>query len=146
VDDAQLFARLAERGPVPYPGNWLDAPFPDTRVGNRTYAVIARDDGLSSIAVDRADGRVWLLSEDGEETGLVNSTVEALIACSLAYGRASDEVEEMEPEDQDDDMSAGDDFTDALVAEFRRIDTSAVAGENAFWSIAAEELGYALPS
>ncbi|MFD9735334.1 SUKH-4 family immunity protein [Umezawaea sp. NPDC059074] len=147
MDDSSLFALLARRGPVPYPGTWLGVPFADLRFADRLGAEVARDEGLSSIVVDRVDGRVWLVPADGGVPLLVNSDVESLVACSVVYGRASDEVEEAdEPEEEpDDEMAAGDAFAEALVVEFRGIDAVAVDGENAFWSVAAEELGYAYP-
>nr|WP_243745340.1 SUKH-4 family immunity protein [Streptomyces hainanensis] len=135
MDDRRIADALEQREPVPYPGTWLPAPFPE-RSG---HAVIAQDPGLSALAVDRATGHVRLLAEDGgAPPELVNSTVRALVDCSRAYAEAA--AREIDADDED----AGDALTDALLERFRAIDPAAVDRENAFWSVAAEELGYGI--
>ncbi|MDT0269995.1 SUKH-4 family immunity protein [Streptomyces sp. DSM 44915] len=60
-----------------------------------------------------------------------------------------DHTTEQEADDDDADEAgelAADALTDELLARFEEIDPAAVADENSFWSIAAEELGYALPA
>jgi hypothetical protein len=174
MDDRTLHELLSRRGPVPYPGQWLSAPFTDRNADGRILAVIAEDPGLSLLGVDRADGTVLLLDDTGSSA--FNTDAEALVACSLVYGEAvleaagldldapadsldgddddSDDVgghdetgEDGDEDDEADDSGAatvGDLLTDALIERFRGIDPVAVAEENSFWSIAAEELGYGL--
>ncbi|PRY44511.1 SUKH-4 family immunity protein [Umezawaea tangerina] len=151
MDDAQLLALLSQRGTVPYPGTWSTAPLP--LLPHHNCTVIARDDGISTLAVDRQTGHVHLYMDDDTEPHLVNSDIPSLIACSLVYERASAEVDAMEdrddyPDDDDDDedvMARADAFTEALMAELRSIDAPAVTDPESLWSTAAEELGYAIP-
>ncbi|MFD0555835.1 SUKH-4 family immunity protein [Stackebrandtia endophytica] len=163
--DEEIFEQLSQHSAVPYPGTWLAAPFEDRHVGDRVFAVVATDPGLSTIGVDRASGEPWLLPEN-DEPSLINSSLEALVACSQVYARAAEEAARREAagfsdddddagvdddaaedpeEDGEDDFDAGDEFTDTLIARFATIDEPAVSDENAFWPVAAEELGYTLP-
>ncbi|MDT0321108.1 SUKH-4 family immunity protein [Streptomyces millisiae] len=139
MDDTRITEALVGRERVPYPGSWLTAPFVERAVGGRTYAVVADDPGLSALAVDRATGQVWLLA-DGDEVELVNSSLRALVACSRAYAEAALDAAHLDDEDED----AGDELTDALLARLAALDEVATDDENAFWSVAAEELGYGI--
>lgn len=139
MDDTRITEALVGRARVPYPGGWLPAPFAERTVGGRTYAVVADDPGLSALAVDRATGQLWLLAED-DEAELVNSSLQALVACSRAYAEAVLDAAHLDDEDED----AGDELTDALLARLAALDEAATDDENAFWSVAAEELGYGI--
>jgi hypothetical protein len=150
MDDETLADALARRSPVPYPGRWLSPPFQERIVGDRILALVAVDDGLSAIGVSRSDGAVWLLPDDGEP-GLVNTTIDALVACSVAYAEAAAEAARLAAEgfsdgDPDEAEDRGDELTDAVLDRFARIDPAGVADENSLWSVAAEELGYTIPS
>ncbi|MEU6249051.1 SUKH-4 family immunity protein [Glycomyces sp. NPDC047010] len=130
---------------LPYPGQWQDAPLPQSRVGGRDFDLLAVDPGLSAVGVDRADGSVWLLPEGGEPSP-VNASREAFDACAAIYKEAAAEAERLAANGfSDDEEDPGDAFTDALLERFAAVDETAVADENGFWSVAAEELGYALP-
>ncbi|WP_258036975.1 MULTISPECIES: hypothetical protein [unclassified Streptomyces] len=88
MDDVTLTELLDQRGAFPYPGTWLAAPFVSREIGGRKLAVVARDDGLSMIGVDRSDGGVWGVPEGGDPR-LINTGLAELVACSQAYGEAS---------------------------------------------------------
>ncbi|MGW5312202.1 SUKH-4 family immunity protein [Nocardia thailandica] len=149
MTDSTLAAALNGLGTVPYPGEWPAPPFGERRCGDRLLAVIADDPGISVLGVDRADGSVWILPAGGA-ADLVNTGVDALVACSIVYAAARAEAEAMENTfdddgDPDDEHDRGEEFADALIARFRAVDPAAVAHENTLWSVAAEELGYAIP-
>ncbi|MFF8915433.1 SUKH-4 family immunity protein [Streptomyces sp. NPDC015032] len=113
------------------------------------YAVVALDPGLSALGVRRTDGSLWGLPEDGVPH-LVNSSPEALVAFTRAYERAAAEAAAYEGPESDSDEAedlaeqAADALTDALMERFGALDAAAVADENSFWCIAAEELGYSM--
>ncbi|MFB7475097.1 hypothetical protein [Kitasatospora sp. NPDC056184] len=80
----------------------------------------------------------------------MNSGGAAFVVCTRAYAAAAtgaaaydgpgdDLDEEAAPEA---DEEAADAFTERLVERFGDLDAAAVGDENAFWGVAAEELGY----
>jgi len=111
--------------------------------------LVALDPGLSALGVRRADGSLWGLPEDGIPH-LVNSSAAVFVAFNRAYEEAAAEANAYEGPDNDSDAAedlaeeAADAHTEALVERFEAIDAAAVAGENSFWRVAAEELGYAM--
>ncbi|MFB9662741.1 SUKH-4 family immunity protein [Glycomyces mayteni] len=130
---------------LPYPGQWQTPPLPQACTGGRDFDLLAVDPGLSAIGLDRADGTVWLLPEGGEPSP-VNASREAFDACAAIYEEAAAEAERLAAAGfSDDEEDPGDAFTDALLERLAAADATAVADENGFWSVAAEELGYALP-
>ncbi|MEU5871259.1 SUKH-4 family immunity protein [Glycomyces sp. NPDC047369] len=134
---------------LPYPGAVQAEPLPRASVGGREFDLIAVDPGLSAIGADRADGSVWLLPEGGDPVP-VNASRAQFDACAAIYAEAAAEVERLTAEgfgdDEDDEEDPGDAFTEALLERFAAVDPVAVADENGLWSVAAEELGYALPA
>ncbi|MFF2012955.1 SUKH-4 family immunity protein [Streptomyces sp. NPDC058195] len=146
MDDMTLASLLAGCTGSPYPGGWQDAPFVERMVDGVPYALVALDPGLSALGVRRPDGSLWGLPEDGTPH-LVNSTTAAFIAFTRAYAEVSAEVDACEgpaQESEDAAEEAADALSEALVARFKGIDAAAVADENSFWCVAAEELGYAM--
>ncbi|GAA1693839.1 hypothetical protein GCM10009830_47050 [Glycomyces endophyticus] len=144
MTDQQIARDLADRADTPYPGEWQEPPFREHRAGDRVYALVASDPGLSDIGVDRAGGGVWLLPE-GDAPALVNTSAAAFTACSKVYAESAAEVERVEAEDPDEDEDRGDAFTEMVLERLAAIDPAAVEDENGFWPVAAEELGYAMP-
>lgn len=122
-------------------------PFAERTVDGVRYAVVALDPGLSALGVRRTDGSVWGLPEDGAPH-LVNSSVAAFVACSRAHTEAAAEAAGYDGagDDGDEDAAerAADALTEALLERFAALDAPAVADENAFWCVAAEELGYGM--
>jgi hypothetical protein len=151
VDDARLAEQLAGRAACPYPGTWQQPPYAERAVDGVRYALVAVDPGLSALGVRRDDGSLWGLP-DGAEPHLVNSGVPAFVAFTGLYAAAAAEAEAYEgPDDEDDEAGedvaaedAADALTEELTARFREVDAPAVADENAFWCVAAEELGYSM--
>ncbi|MFJ3640212.1 SUKH-4 family immunity protein [Streptomyces sp. NPDC090108] len=151
MNDTEAAALLAGCADSPYPGVWQDSPFTERAVGGARYALVAVDPGLSALAVRRDDGSLWCLPEDGDPRW-VNSGVEAFAAFHHAYGEAATEAAAFEGADDgtaDDEAlelaeQAADALTEALLDRFRALDPDAVADENSFWHIAAEELGYGM--
>ncbi|MFI9627356.1 SUKH-4 family immunity protein [Streptomyces sp. NPDC052042] len=151
MNDAELASLLAGCVRCPYPGAWLDSPFTERTVDGTRYALVAADPGLSALGVRRADGSLWGLPEDGGPH-LVNSSVEAFVAFNRAYEEAAADAAAYEgPGDGLDDAEAvdlaeeaADALTEALVERFGALDAEAVADENSFWCVAAEELGYGM--
>ncbi|MFE6985843.1 SUKH-4 family immunity protein [Streptomyces griseus] len=149
MNDSEVALLLAGCARCPYPGVWQDSPFTERVVDGARYAVVAVDPGLSVLALRRDDGSLWGLPEDGV-SHLVNSSAEAFVAFSRAYEEAAAEVEAYEgpDDDLDDDedlaLQAADALTEALLERFERLDAEAVADENSFWHVAAEELGYGM--
>ncbi|MFB6819168.1 SUKH-4 family immunity protein [Streptomyces sp. NPDC056347] len=149
MDDMTLASLLAGCADGPYPGSWQAAPFTEHTVDGVLYALVALDPGLSALGVRRTDGSLWGLPED-DTPHLVNSSAAAFIACSRAYARAAAEAEAYtapDPESEDlEDIAeaAADALSEALLARFEAVDAAAVADENSFWCVAAEELGYAM--
>ncbi|MGY4744482.1 SUKH-4 family immunity protein [Streptomyces sp. ATMOS53] len=151
MNDAELASLLAECARCPYPGAWQDSPFTERTVDGARYALVAVDPGLSALGVRRDDGSLWDVPEDGVPR-LVNSSVEAFVAFNRAYEEAAAEADAYEgPSDDLDDAEivdvaerAADALTEALLDRFRAVDAEAVADENSFWHIGAEELGYGM--
>ncbi|MGX2997587.1 SUKH-4 family immunity protein [Streptomyces sp. JNUCC 64] len=147
MDDTALAALLAGRAPHPYPGVWQEPPFAEREADGARYALVALDPGLSALGVRRSDGSVWGLPDDGEPFRL-NSGAAAFVAFTRAYGEAAAEAEAYEAPDSDPDGDeaerAADALTEALLERFAAIDAEAVADENAFWCVVAEELGYGM--
>jgi hypothetical protein len=144
MDDAALVALFAGSAGCPYPGEWQAAPLAERSVDGVAHAIVALDLGISALGVRRDDGSLWILPDD-DEPDLVNISVEAFVAFTHEYAKADAEAEAYEEgDDADASEQAADRFTDAVLARFREIDPAAVAHENSFWSIAAEELGYGI--
>ncbi|MFE7426580.1 SUKH-4 family immunity protein [Streptomyces sp. NPDC014735] len=151
MNDAELASLLAGCARCPYPGAWQDSPFTERTVDGARYALVAVDPGLSALGVRRDDGSLWGLPEDGVPY-LVNSGVEAFVAFNRAYEEAAAEAAAYEgPGDGPDEAEAvdlaeeaADALTEALVERFGALDAEAVADENSFWCVAAEELGYGM--
>ncbi|MEU2632463.1 SUKH-4 family immunity protein [Kitasatospora sp. NPDC007106] len=151
MNDAQLAALLTGCAEAPYPGTWQDAPFAERTVEGVRYALVAVDPGVSALGMRREDGSLWLLP--GWSTPrLVNTRAETFAAFTRLYEEAAAEADAFEADSDEDDSdeavdratAAGDALTDALLAKFAALDPAAVADENSFWHIAAEELGYAI--
>lgn len=149
MDDAELASLLAGCTGSPYPGAWQDTPFAERTIEGERYALVALDPGLSALGVRRADGSLWGLPEDGTPH-LVNSSAAAFVAFSRAYEEAAAEADAYEGSDSGSDAAedpaeeAADALTEALMERFEAMDVAAVAEENAFWCVAAEELGYGM--
>ncbi|WP_218579916.1 SUKH-4 family immunity protein [Nocardia cyriacigeorgica] len=123
---------------VPFAGIWCPAPYPRTQLADgRGCTVLADDDGLQTLVV-ADDGEVLIMTDDGAE--LVNTTIECFARCARAYTDARTQARQID-EDDDETMEAHGEHT---LATIRSIDAAAVVGENQFWSVAAEELGYGL--
>lgn len=153
MNDAELASLLAGCSRFPYPGAWQDSPFTERAVDGRRYALVAVDPGMSVLGICRDDGSLWGLPEP--EYGvpyLVNSSVEAFVAFNRAYEEAAVEAAAHEGpgEDVDDAEAvnlaeqAADALTETLVERFESLDAAAVADEESFWCVAAEELGYGM--
>ncbi|AKG46779.1 SUKH-4 family immunity protein [Streptomyces xiamenensis] len=149
MDDTEMAAALAGCVSCPYPGTWQGSPFAERTVGGVRYGVVALDPGLSALGVRRADGSLWGLPEEGVPH-LVNSGVEAFVAFTRAYEEAAAEADAYAGPDEDGEEEeelterAADALTDALLERFAALDAEAVADENSFWCVAAEELGYGM--
>ncbi|MFD3954921.1 SUKH-4 family immunity protein [Streptomyces bacillaris] len=149
MNDSEVASLLAGCARCPYPGAWQDPPFAELMVDGEGYAAVAVDPGLSALALRRDDGSLWGLPEGGVPH-LVNSSVEAFVAFNRAYEEAATEAEAYEGPDDDLDedgdlaMQAADALTEALLERFEMLDAEAVADENSFWHVAAEELGYGM--
>ncbi|GIL26238.1 SUKH-4 family immunity protein [Actinocatenispora comari] len=146
MDDAALVALFAGSAGCPYPGEWQAAPLAERSVDGVPHAIVALDPGISALGVRRDDGSLWILPDE-DQPDLVNSSVEAFVAFTHEYAKADAEAqayESDEADEADEAEQAADRFTDALLARFRERDAPAVADENSFWSIAAEELGYGI--
>ncbi|MFE7562522.1 SUKH-4 family immunity protein [Kitasatospora sp. NPDC057500] len=152
MDDSELAALLAGCADCPYPGAWQDAPFPERAVDGVRYAVVAVDPGVGVLGVRRDDGSLWELPEADGGPHLVNSGVEDFAAFNAAYREAAAEADAYEgPGGGLDDAAAleaaeeaADALTEALLERFAALDAEAVADEDSFWSVAAEELGYGM--
>ncbi|WP_218003876.1 SUKH-4 family immunity protein [Nocardia pneumoniae] len=140
--DSDIDAALAGLGDrrgsmVPFAGTWSLAPYPHTQLADgRACTVLADDDGLQTLVV-ADDGEVLIVTDDGTE--LVNTTIERFAACARAYAEARKQARHI-----DEDDEALEAHGEQTLATLRGIDPAAVAGENQFWSVAAEELGYGL--
>ncbi|MFD8823471.1 SUKH-4 family immunity protein [Streptomyces sp. NPDC059605] len=147
MDDTELAPLLAGCTRFPHPGAWQEPPFAERTIDGARYALVAVDPGLGALGLRRDDGSLWNLPEDGDPH-LLNSGVAAFIAFNRAYEEAADEAAAYEGPggDADDDEAeqAADALTDALLERFEALDADAVADENAFWCVAAEELGYGM--
>ncbi|QKW18795.1 SUKH-4 family immunity protein [Kitasatospora sp. NA04385] len=148
MDDTELDAlTLACAGVLPYPGRWQEAPYEEREVDGERYCLIAVDAGVSAIGVRADGGPVVVLPEEEGEPGLLNSGPGQLLAFLELYRAAAAEAERYEAgEELDEALAAAEALTDALLARFAAVDPAAVADENAYWCIAAEELGYAMDS
>ncbi|MFJ8200166.1 SUKH-4 family immunity protein [Streptomyces sp. NPDC096152] len=151
MNDAEVASLLAGCARCPYPGVWQGPPLAERTYDGVRYALVAVDPGLSTLVLRRGEGSLWCVPEDGIPQ-LVNSSVEAFVAFSRAYEEAAAEAAAYGgPGDGlDDDEAvdlaeqAADALTEALLERFRVLDTAAVADENSFWHIGAEELGYGM--
>jgi hypothetical protein len=151
MNDAEVASLLARCAHSPYPGVWQTSPFAERTVGGARYALVAVDLGLSALVQRRDDGSLWYLPEGGVPQ-LVNSSVEAFVAFNRAYQEAAAEAAAYDGpgdglgDDETMDLAeqAADVLTEALLERFGALDAEAVADENSFWHIAAEELGYGM--
>ncbi|MGW2823097.1 SUKH-4 family immunity protein [Streptomyces sp. NPDC001443] len=151
MNDAEVASLLAGCVCCPYHGVWQASPFAERLVGGVRYALVAVDPGLSALVLQRDNGSLWFLPE-GDVPRLVNSSVEAFVAFNRAYEEATAEADAYEwPGDglsEDETVAlveqAGDALTEALLERFGVLDAKAVADENSFWHIGAEELGYGM--
>ncbi|MFE1287384.1 SUKH-4 family immunity protein [Streptomyces sp. NPDC058751] len=151
MNDADVASLLAGCVCCPYHGVWQAPPFAERTINGVRHALVAVDPGLSALALRRDDGSLWFLPE-GDAPRLVNSGVEAFVAFNRAYEEATAEADAYEgpgddlSEDETVDLieQAGDALTEALLERFRTLDAEAVADENSFWHIGAEELGYSI--
>lgn len=138
VTDDQITAALANLGTVPYDGTWLTAPFASLNVRGTPHAVVARLDGFSAIGIDRATGTVWGAHDNGRAY-LINTSMEAFVACSQAYGESARKAAAL---GRLDDEAVGEAFTVAVADYFESVDPGVTEDENSFWAIAASKLGY----
>ncbi|MEV5383002.1 SUKH-4 family immunity protein [Streptomyces sp. NPDC052721] len=151
MNDAEVASLLAGCVRCPYPGVWQASPFVERMVDGARYALVAVDPGLSALVLRRDDDSLWCLPEGGVPQ-LVNSSVEAFVAFNHAYEEAAAEAAAYEgpgdglSEDETVDLAeqAADALTEALLKRFEFLDAEAVADENSFWHIGAEELGYGM--
>ncbi|MFK4111261.1 SUKH-4 family immunity protein [Streptomyces sp. NPDC002176] len=151
MNDAEVASLLAGCAGSPFPGMWQGSPLAERVVDGVRYALVAIDPGLSALALRRHDGSLWCLPEDGVPQ-LVNSSVDVFVAFNRAYEKAAAEAAAYEgPGDGlDDDETvdlagqAADVLIETLLERFGALDAEAVADENSFWHIAAEELGYGM--
>ncbi|MEU6234638.1 SUKH-4 family immunity protein [Kitasatospora sp. NPDC047058] len=151
MNDVEVASLLAGCVRCPYPGTWQSSPFAECAIGGARYALVAVDPGLSALVLRRDDGSLWCLPEDGAPQ-LVNSSIEAFIAFNRAYEEAAVEAAAYEGpgdglgEDEAVDLAeqAADALTEGLLERFGVIDAAAIADENSFWHIGAEELGYGM--
>ncbi|WP_062642090.1 SUKH-4 family immunity protein [Streptomyces maremycinicus] len=151
MNDAELASLLVGCARCPYDGEWQELPFTERAVDGARYALVAVDPGLSALGVRRDDGSLWHLPE-GSAPRLVNSSVEAFVAFNRAFEDAAGEADAYEgvSDDLSDDEivdaaeRAADALTEGLLKRFRAVDAAAVADENSFWHIGAEELGYGM--
>ncbi|MFJ6619151.1 SUKH-4 family immunity protein [Kitasatospora sp. NPDC091335] len=156
MNDAELSSLLAGcAARCPYPGAWQEGPLTERAVDGVRYVLVAVDPEVSALGVRREDGSLWCLPEGGEPQ-LVNSGVEAFVAFTRAYEKAAAEADAYDgpgagPDEGLDGNEAvdlaerdADELTEALLERFAELDAEAVADENAFWCVAAEELGYGM--
>ncbi|MEU5385368.1 SUKH-4 family immunity protein [Kitasatospora cineracea] len=145
MDDTQLDAlTLACADVLPHPGEWRRAPYEEREVDGARYHLVAVDPGVSALGVRVDGGPVMVLPEEGEP-GLLNSGPGQLLAFLELYREAAAEAERYEAgEEPDESLAAAEELTDALLARFAAVDPAAVADENAYWCVAAEELGYGM--
>ncbi|MEU6277878.1 SUKH-4 family immunity protein [Streptomyces populi] len=149
MNDAELASLLAGCADFPYPGVRQGSPFTERVLDGVRYALVAVDPGLSALGMRRDDGSLWFMPE-GYVPRLLNSGVEAFVAFNRAheqaaegagaYGGAGDGLDEDEAVKSAE--QASDALTEALLERFGALDAPAVADENSFWHIAAEELGH----
>ncbi|WP_123560547.1 SUKH-4 family immunity protein [Kitasatospora cineracea] len=151
MDDTRLDAlTLACAGVLPYPGEWRRAPYEEREVDGARYHLVAVDPGVSAIGVRVDGGPVMVLPEEEGEPGLLNSGPGQLLAFLELYREAAAEAERYEADEEPDESpAAAEEPADALLARFAAVDPAAVdpaavADENAYWCIAAEELGYGM--
>lgn len=134
IDDA---LRAVARKKVPFEGAWAKAPYPERSHDGRTFAVLADDPEVEALAVDRASGEVVVL--DGSAV-LVNRSLSQFAESAAVYVAARKRAKSID-EDDDEALEAN---GEAALAAIRAIDADAVADENRFWAVAAEELGYGM--
>jgi SUKH-4 immunity protein len=115
---------------VPYPGAWARPPY-ESRAGR---PVIAHDPGLSAIVVDRDRDTVILMDTNGE--AVLNASLAVFVECARRYTAA------IHTPDADDD--SWETIGRELLAQIRAIDPDAADGEDRFWAVAAEEVGYGI--
>ncbi|WP_329045675.1 SUKH-4 family immunity protein [Amycolatopsis sp. NBC_01488] len=134
IDEA---LRAVPRKKVPFEGAWTKAPYPERSHDGRIFAVLVDDPEVEALVVDRATGEVLVL--DGS-VALVNRSLGQFAKSATAYVAARKRAKSI---DEDDDEALEANGEEALMA-IRAIDADAVADENQFWAVAAEELGYGI--
>lgn len=124
---------------LPFEGKWHTAPHPEREVAGRMCAILADDPGIQQLVVSRDKGEV-LFADDRDDTALVNQSLEQFAASARIYLDAREQAEAI---GQDDDKALEKNGNRARKA-IRKVDRKAVRGENQFWSVATEELGYGM--
>ena len=133
-----------------YPGTWQEPPYADRDGG----AVLGLGDHSWDVVIDRATSRLEGVP-DGADTFLLNTSLERFVRCVQAAVAAFEEADRLEAEaeaDGADDLVEDDEETvdeleeigERLERRLREIDPDAMADENGFWAVLAEELGYGL--
>ena len=123
-----------------YPGTWQTAPYAD-RDGQ---AVLGLGDHSWDILLDRGTGRVQGVPEDADAF-LLNTGLERFVRCVQAAVAARQETKRHVAEDGSTDAEADEEIAEIghrLAARLTEIDPDAVADDDMFWSVLAEELGY----
>jgi hypothetical protein len=125
---------------VPFEGKWHTAPYPEREVAGRTCAILVDDPGIQQLVVSRDNGEVLFAAADSDATELVNRSLAQFAASARIYLDARQRAESI---DKEDDKKLEKNGKRALSA-IRKADRKAVRGENQFWSVATEELGYGM--
>ncbi|MBP2327985.1 hypothetical protein JOF56_008370 [Kibdelosporangium banguiense] len=121
---------------VPFEGKWHTAPYPEREVAGRTCAILVDDPGIQQLVVSRDNGEVLLA--DSDSTELVNRSLAQFATSIQIYLDARQQAESI-----NDDKAFRKNGKRARTA-IRKADRHAVRGENQFWSVATEELGYGM--
>jgi hypothetical protein len=126
LTDAQILASLSGnvRG-IPYPGEWLSPPFEGADT-----AVVARDGDLSELRVDRRTGRVDLLTRTVQTIAPSLQDLETLASGYAAAFRDTRGASDRQRRRAEK----------TLLRAIRAVSRE-LAADDAFWTLAAEELG-----
>ncbi|WP_148613708.1 SUKH-4 family immunity protein [Nocardioides rubriscoriae] len=152
LTDDDIITALADVLPLDesleaYPGTWQEPPYAD-RDGR---ALLGLGDRSWDVLLDRETGRLEGVPDDADAF-VLNSSLERFVRCVQVAVAAHEEVGRYEAEtveDDDLDEEVDDEAVDEieeigrrLAKQLAEIDPEAVADENAFWSVLAEELSY----